>query len=481
MGYVAQQPGGLTDDMFEQNPRQTNRARNWFKVNWNLAAIHVDHKFNASSEFNLRVFGLSAYRYSVGFRPNRVATIDDQSERDLIKGDFQNWGTEARFLKRYALGNVQSVLLVGGRYYHGFNHSTQGVGSTGSDADFDYINPDEYITYDYRFPNRNSSAFLENIFYVTEKLSFTPGLRFEYIRTTASGYYGTIYRDLAGNIVEITRTDEQRVNGRQFLLAGLGVSYKPSNFMEVYSNLSQNYRSITFSDMRIANPSSVIDPDMKDETGHSFDLGVRSDQTSLFSYDVSLFYLNYDNRIGEVQFYDENNRVLRRRGNIGQAIIQGVEAYGEADVIGLVAPKTKWWSGVVFVNVATINSNYRSSEVPGVEGNQVEFVPTLNVKTGLRIGYKNLKGSLQLTHLSDQFTDATNATDGGVSAVIGTIPAYSILDLSLSYAFKKFRLEGNVNNLANAMYFTRRATGYPGSGILPSDARSFYCTVQVRL
>src|SRR5688572_25695098 len=73
MGYLAQQPGGLTDEMFQPDPRQTNRSRNWFDVNWNLLALHFDHKLNASSEFNLRVFGLYANRYSLGFRPNRVA------------------------------------------------------------------------------------------------------------------------------------------------------------------------------------------------------------------------------------------------------------------------------------------------------------------------------------------------------------------------------------------------------------------------
>jgi Fe(3+) dicitrate transport protein len=97
--------------MFNNDPRQTNRARNWFKVNWNLFALHFDQKFGASSEFNLRVFHLSAYRYSVGFRPNRVATIDDNSERDLIKGDFNNWGAEARFHEevcnwKYPVGSI---------------------------------------------------------------------------------------------------------------------------------------------------------------------------------------------------------------------------------------------------------------------------------------------------------------------------------------------------------------------------------------
>ncbi|MVM30823.1 TonB-dependent receptor plug domain-containing protein [Spirosoma sp. HMF4905] len=481
MSYLAQQPGGLTDEMFREDPRQSNRERNWFKVNWTMPALHFDHKFNTNNEFNLRLFGLYAYRYSLGFRPNRVASIDDNSERDLIKGDFQNYGAEARYLKRYSIGKQQAVMLVGGRYYHGFNHSVQGLGSTGKDADFDFITDAHAISYDYRFPNRNVSAFAENIFYIGEKLSITPGVRFEYIKTTADGFYGTITRDLAGNIINSVSTTEYRTNGRQFLLGGIGISYKPFTQLDIYGNLSQNYRSITFTDMRIANPSSVIDPNMQDEKGYSLDVGIRSTQTTLYNFDVSAFYLNYNNRIGEVQFSDVNDRVLRRRGNIGQAVIMGIESYAEGDFLRLANPANPNLSGVIFANVALIHSTYKASEIAGVAGNQVEFVPNLNLKSGLRLGYKNLKGSFQYTHLSNQFSDATNATDGGVSAVLGLIPAYTILDASLSYQFTRFRLEGSLNNLANTAYFTRRATGYPGPGILPSDGRSFYLTVQVKL
>ncbi|MEJ7647053.1 MAG: TonB-dependent receptor [Chryseolinea sp.] len=481
MGYLAQQPGGLTDAMFINNPRQTNRERNWFDVNWNLLALHFDHKFNSSSEFNLRIFGLSAHRYSVGFRPNRVATVDDNGERDLIKGKFTNWGAEARYLKRYSLGKVKSVALIGTRYYYGFNHSTQGFGSNGKAPDFNFVNPGETITYDYEFPNRNISFFTENIFYLTDKLSVTPGVRFEYINTKAEGYYGTIYKDLAGNVIDKTKTNERANNARQFLLGGIGINYRPTPFVDVYSNLSQNYRSITFSDMRIANPSSEIDPNLQDEKGHSFDLGVRSEQTMLFNYDVSLFYLNYQNRIGEVLSYDANNRVVRRRGNIGSATIQGVEAYGEADILALAFPKIQKWSGVFFNNIAFINSKYNASELTGVEGNEVEFVPRVNLKSGVRLGYNNFKASFQYTHLSEQFTDATNAAVGDVSAVIGIIPSYSIMDVSFSYHFSKFRVEASINNLADEMYFTRRATGYPGPGILPSDGRGYFLTLQVKI
>lgn len=481
MGYLAHQPGGLTDAMFAADPRQTNRERNWFKVNWNLWAAHFDHKFNALNEFNLRVFGLSAYRYSLGFRPNRVASIDDNSERDLIKGDFNNWGAEARYLKRYFIKDKLLVFLAGTRYYHGFNHSIQGLGSKAKDADFNFLNQEEGIANDYVFPNNNVSVFAENIFYVNDKFSITPGVRFEYIHTKADGFYGTILFDLAGNIISATRTNEVRTNGRQFVLAGVGLSYKPTKSLDIYGNISQNYRSITFSDMRTANPSSVIDPNMKDERGYSIDLGIRTHQTTLYNFDISGFYLNYDNRIGEVQFYDESNRVLRRRGNIGQAVIIGLESYAEADILKLLQSKAESWSGVVFGNVAFIHSTYKKSELPGIKGKQVEFVPNVNLKSGVRLAYKNLKASFQYTYLSDQYSEATNAVDGGVSAVVGLIPAYDIMDVSASYQFKRFKLEGSVNNLANRMYFTRRATGYPGPGILPSDGRSFYLTLQVKI
>lgn len=482
MDYLAQQPGGLTDDMFKANPQQSNRDRNWFKVNWNLYALHFDHKFNEDNEFNLRVFGLSAYRYSLGFRPNRVATPDDGSEpRDLIKGDFTNWGTEARFLKRYTLANMSNTLLVGGRYYHGRNHSVQGEGSKFKDADFSFINSDQYTQNDYIYPNRNVSFFLENIFRINSKFSITPGLRYENINTKANGFYAPLPRDLAGNVISFQRFNETTDKSRNFVLAGVGLSYRPSATVNVYSNISQNYRSITFTDSRTANPSLTIDPNLTDEKGYSLDLGVRSEQTRFYSYDVSAFLLNYDNRIGEIQYANAANQVLRRRGNIGQAIMVGLESYAEADILRLFKPEAENWNGVLFSNIAVIRSRYNKSEEQSVVGNKVEFVPELNVKAGIRIGYKDFKASVQYTHLSQQFTDATNATDGGLSAVIGEIPAYTTMDASLSYQFKRFKLEGSANNFLNQFYYTRRATGYPGPGILPADNRTFYLTLQVKI
>lgn len=475
--YLSQQPGGLSDAMFKEDPRQSNRERNWFDVNWNLFSLNFHHKFNTHSEFDLKTFALLAHRYAVGFRPLRVATIDNGGQRDLIRGNFKNLGLEARYLNHYNLLGKSATLLTGIRLYKGYNHSVQGFGTDEKSANFSFIETEHNIVSDYIFPNQNASAFAENIIHLSNKLSITPGLRFEYINTNANGYYKTIQYDLAGNIINSTLTNENRNNSRQFVLGGIGTSYKPSKRIELYGNLTQNYRSITFSDMRINNPSQVIDANLKDERGQTLDIGIRTSNAKTINMDFSGFAVAYNNRIGEIQAYDQFNRIYRLRTNIGKSLMTGLETYLEADVLRLLKIKDRNTSLSYYINAAYINARYMSSELNGVEGKKIEFVPDFNIKTGLAVNISKLKFSYQFTYLSEQFTDATNAVDGGVSGVVGLIPSYYVMDASMSYKYRSFQFELSANNLTNNMYFTRRATGYPGPGILPADGRSFFFTL----
>ena len=70
MYYLSQQAGGLTDEIFEQDPRSSNRERNWFRVNWNLAAFSLEYAFSDNTKLYSRTFGLSAGRTSLGLAGN---------------------------------------------------------------------------------------------------------------------------------------------------------------------------------------------------------------------------------------------------------------------------------------------------------------------------------------------------------------------------------------------------------------------------
>jgi Fe(3+) dicitrate transport protein len=247
--------------------------------------------------------------------------------------------------------------------------------------------------------------------------------------------------------------------------------------LELYGNISQNYRSVTFNDMRIVNPTLTVDSSIRDEKGYSFDVGARGNVRDVFNYDISLFSMLYGERIGEVW---KPNSLSKIRTNVGKALIFGLESYAELQLLKLCKSNTKNWDWSFYTNTAFIYSEYIESPFSNVKGKEVEFIPTLNIKTGTQVRYKQFKSSLQYSYLSSQYTDAQNSVEADPTATVGVLPAYGVIDWSLSYEYKWLKLEGSVNNLTNKMYATRRASGYPGPGLLPADGRGFFVTMQVR-
>ncbi|WP_437344040.1 TonB-dependent receptor domain-containing protein [Winogradskyella undariae] len=482
--YLAQQAGGLSDAMFNDDAFQSNRTRNWFQVDWLLYNFKLAHKFSEKTNFTFNFFGLDAERNALGFRTNRQDIPDDFNERDLIKGEYNNFGFEARLLSKYKLFGKDATGLIGSKFYKANNTSIQGPGSDGIGPDFD-LQTETYPNYasqsNFTNPNLNISVFGENIFYLNDKWSITPGFRAEYIKTESDGFSKRINLDGAGNVILNETIYSDDLNERSFVLFGLGGSYKPNDNVEFYANASQNYRSVTFSDINLVNPNYSVRP-LVDETGLTADIGFRGNYKDVVSFDFSAFSLFYNDRIGITLEVQEDNSVTKVRDNIGDAFIYGLESLIDFDLNKLFIQNSKYRLNY-FVNTSIINSEYIKSEETGVEGNKVEFVPQLNIKTGLRFAYENFQASVQYTYLEEQFSDATNSGNDplGSSGIIGLIPSYDILDLSLSYQYKQFKLETGINNVLDNTYFTRRATGYPGPGILPSSPRNWYLTLDIKI
>lgn len=486
LNYLAQQAGGLTDSQFQEDPSFSNRTRNFFKIDWKLYSLKWEQAIAQRSQFSLNLFALDASRKAVGFRENRVSQVDDlDAPRELIIGNFRNWGAEARFLSRYDAFGQEQTFLIGGKYYQSNNAERQGPGTNGLDADFNFAD-EEFPNYarqsDFDLPNLNVAVFAEHILKLNEKLSITPGARFEYIKTEIDGSFERINFDLAGNPILQETVPDMRSVDRSFVLLGLGASYKATDALEFYGNISQNYRSVTFSDIRITNPSLTIDPNISDESGFTADIGLRGRIKNSFSFDAGIFLLSYQDRLGLVLRAVSDIQQEQFRGNIGDAITYGFEGFGEYNLVPALG-LGKEYRLSVFANLALTRSEYTRSELNNVVGNQVEFVPDVNLKTGLSMGYKNFLASLQYTYLSQQFTDATNsrADLDSQSGIVGEIPAYDILDFSARYRFKSWlQVEGGINNLLDNNYFVRRATGYPGPGIIPSQPRTWYAGLEFR-
>ena len=485
MDYLAHQPGGLTDAEFAEDPHQSIRARNWFKVNWNLGAFILDYQINDNLKFNSRSFLLDASRDAIG-NLDYINRADNGADRNLFKDKYNNYGNESRLLYTYNIAGTPQNLLVGFRYYHGHTNRQQGYGnsgSTGHDSDFEYgsstFDVDNYTHYN--FPNENLALFAENIFRITPKFSIIPGIRAEDIITKADGSYVKVNRDMAGNVIFRQDSRDIRNSSRRFLIGGIGFSYTQSQLFQFYANVSQNYRAINFNDLNSSVKGLQVDPNLQDETGYSADLGMRGNVSEVFNYDISLFTIHYNNRIGSIDTADVNFNDYRFRTNIAKSRNYGLESFAELELLHFINADNHNNKLSVFGNLALINARYVSSQEPAFNNRKVEMAPSMIFKTGLSYKYKKLSLSYQASYTSSQYTDATNSTLTA-NAINGLIPAYTVMDFSAKYKISKlFTIEGSVNNLADKRYFTRRAESYPGPGIIPADARSGFVTLEFKL
>jgi Fe(3+) dicitrate transport protein len=483
INYLTQQAGGLTDQMFSNNILQSNRSRNWFEVNWLLFNTKLLYRLTEKTKFSLSLYGLDAGRNSIGYRTNRVNQADLGGVRDLIKGDFRNSGIESKILHRYKLFDKSAAFVFGFKYYRSKNKSSQGPGSDNNDADFEFYTSDfQYYKNqsEYDFPNLNNSFFIENLFYVNDKLSITPGLRYEFIKTESEGFYRQINLDAADNPIFDTTIFQNNLNQRQFLLAGIGVSFKWNDQLENYSNISQNYRSVTFSDISIISPTYSVDSNIGDERGYTFDFGIRGNVKNVILFDVSTFLISYKDRIGFVLREFDFGGVKSVRDNVGDAILYGIESMVDFNIKEIINLSDQHRFNL-FINFSNIKSNYIKSDQAGIKNNKIEYVPEINLKTGLIFGYKRTNALLQFSYISEQFSDASNAIVGNSSGIIGLIPEYSIVDFSFSHKLNKIKVEAGINNLLGHEYFNRRAVGYPGPGIIPSPNRNYYLSFVIKI
>ncbi len=227
------------------------------------------------------------------------------------------------------------------------------------------------------------------------------------------------------------------------------------------------------------NANAKVDPELHDETGYNVDAGFRGYYKGWLYLDASVFYLKYNDRIGSIFTRDTSFMTYRLRTNVSDSRNLGVELLLEGDILKALKGATAKYKLNVYTSMAFIDARYTGSKTSAFNNKLVENVPPVLFRTGLSFGNKSFNVTYQYSYQAKQYSDATNA-EITPTAVDGAIPAFSVMDLSLSYNWRNFGLYTGVNNLTDKKYFTRRADGYPGPGILPADIRNYYVTLQYK-
>ena len=118
------------------------------------------------------------------------------------------------------------------------------------------------------FYSRNSSLFVENMFCFARNLLIVPGARLESLSASAEGRAGYASDGKALSLPSV-------VKKRKFLIAGLGLQYNLHSTVQFYSNITQAYRPIQFSNMQSPPTTDSIDEMLTDAKGYNADVGIR--------------------------------------------------------------------------------------------------------------------------------------------------------------------------------------------------------------
>ena len=403
------------------------------------------------------------------------------TNRRVDLDQYRNAGAEARFITDYTIGRQKHTLSTGARIFTGHTFRRQnGRGDTGSDFNFNVSAP---FPTSLDFHTFNAAFFAENIFRIGKELLIIPGIRYEHISNTTAGRLG-----LVGNTETRTPTDTRN---RNFILPGIALEYHVAA-TEIYANYAQAYRPVLFSEL-IGNPTTdMIDQNLRDAKGHNIDIGYRGRVEDWLFFDVSVFSLDYRDRVGMLAQQRADGSFYNLRTNVGDSRSRGAEMLVEF------SPVKAWMQGSVkgnltlFVSSALIDARYDNVRVVAKSGNnlvetnlagkRVENAPAGIHRTGMTYARGRLTATLQYSHVSKAYSDANNTETAVATGVNGAIPSYEVVDLSGTWRFnEKLFLKAGVNNLFNEKYFTRRAGGYPGPGIMPAEPRNGFITVGAKL
>jgi Fe(3+) dicitrate transport protein len=469
-------PGPLTDSMFNDNPREATRERNYFSPDIHVPSFNLNWAISQATRLELISSAVLGRRNSVLFdAPANIAdrrhpVSGEYAARQVDIDQFRSLTNELRILHSYRYNRFQGVVTTGIQWMNNDLHRKQlGQGSTGTNYDLSLTSPE--WGRDIHFRTNNVALFTESVLNIGNNVSVNAGFRMEAGKTDLDGlinYYPE-------NAIPLTVK-------HRFPLFGAGFSYKAFPGLEFYGGWSQAYRPMIFKDLVPSSLYERVDPNIRDAKGYNIETGART-QFAFLKIDISTFILRYNNRFGILAQQDNNGAFISYRTNIGNSLTIGAELFIQAD----------WLIGNdismnVFTSSAFMDARYKGAVVKSgnqnidIDGNKVESAPDFISRNGINFKYRRSSFSILYSYTGETFSDALNTEEASANGAVGLVPSYGLLDLSASSNICEW-LEARVvlNNVLNKQYFTKRPLFYPGPGIWPSEGRNVNLSFIIRI
>ncbi|WP_297086241.1 TonB-dependent receptor [uncultured Draconibacterium sp.] len=286
---------------------------------------------------------------------------------------------------------------------------------------------------------------------------------------------------LNGNLTRFKYNDHFHENGDQsgkrsykpVLSPRLGVNLLLSNECSVFGNVSHGFSTPTFEETLL--PEGEINPDIKPESGWSFETGFRTQFTNRFKLSASYYRIYVDNllvahRTGEDAYIGVN---------AGQSVHPGVEAeftwvtirHNKAALLTLFGSTTL--SNYHFSDFVNLGNDYSGKLLPGTAKETfnlgASLVPLKNFTINAWYRYN---GEMPVNDANTTFSDA-----------------FGLTSTELRYQAKKgnfkFDVRGGIQNIFDIHYTSMLAVNAPSFGgnppryYYPGNPRNFYISLLI--
>ena len=446
--------GRLTSLEFATDRDLTKTPFNRVEIERRIATLTYDHQLSDDAELNARLWHSYQDRFSRRSAPF-IDPVDEPATTNIDQQEFKTLGFDARYARAWGADNV---LTVGTTAYRTDSPRTRHVSDdirSNAQLPSDLLyDQDRVITY--------NAVFVENLFRFGN-LSLAPALRYE--RVNYDLFEKVKNPGLSRDPIDVDQTNNE-------VLFGLGGTYRLGAVSEIYANVSESYRPQRFDDL--ANPSSELaaenGPDIS--KAMNYELGFRSNPITGLLLDVSLFRIDFEDKIEQIQVNVSD--VLRV--NSGDSRHQGLEFNVEYDFLARGSSPSHL---VGFLNGSLLDAEITRSVTASLVGNTPAFAPEYLFRAGVMYDNDRLKAALTATLVDDQFWQDSNQPRGtGDAQIDAVIPSYQVVDFSAEYRLSPaWTLYGGINNLLDEDYYSR----VRNDGIEPAAERTFYAGFRFEL
>nr|WP_241737527.1 TonB-dependent receptor [Neptunicella marina] len=308
------------------------------------------------------------------------------------------------------------------------------------------------------FPSEydETAAFGNFTYYLTDDFDVTAGMRYAETELALRFIQDGL---LVGGVPSDQQLETAHGNIKTYLLTA---RYRPNKDMSLYARVASGYRPAS-SNLTVVDPNTGVQlsqPVVEQDDLWSYEVGAKGELAGgLFSYDTSLWYIDWENFQTAVYFYGQ--------GTDGNAK-DGISAYGAEGSLLFNPGNGFTLNTSLAFSRSTLNED--EPELFGVKGATIPGVPKWRASAIGRYEFELSNNTEGWVSAGLRFTDST------VGALVNGDPtnplfdvrtdAFAVADISAGIMWEKVRLTAYVNNLFNKeAYSNVRAISVDGVNV----------------